>query len=122
MLAPIPSYYSVDSFVTNRYGLLCSMQLVFDLPHCSSVAMANRYISVLIPPAEVTQTSSRIITRMFHIIFSAVMLNISSALLKPSRNQFIRTFDVVSRRSVLSSNCAVDIAPTQSPVDNTWRH
>jgi len=49
------------------------------------------------------------------------MLNIFSELLKPSCIQFIRTFDVVSRRSVLSSNSAVDIAPNQSPVDSTWR-
>jgi hypothetical protein len=121
MLAPIPSHYSVDSFVTNRHRLFCSIQLVFDLPHCSSIAMANRYISNLIPPVEVTQSSSQIITRNFRIIISAVMLNIFSALLKPSHIQFIRMFDVVSRRSVLSSNCAVDIALTQSAVDNTWR-
>jgi hypothetical protein len=84
ILAPVPSYYSVDSFVTNRYRLLCSIQLVFDLPHCSSVSVANRYISVLISPAEVTQSSSQIITRIFHITFSSVILNILSALLKPS--------------------------------------
>jgi len=91
MLAPAPSYYSVDSFVTNRYRLLCSIQLVFDLPHCSSVAMANRYVSVLISPVEVTQSSSQIITRVFHI-FSSVMLNILSALLKPSlSNLFVRS-------------------------------
>jgi len=121
MLAAMPSYYSVDSFVTNRYRLLCSIQLVSDLQHCSSVAMTKRYISVLIPPAEVTQSSSQIITRVCHIIFSALMLNIFLELLKPSCIQFICTFDVVSRRSVLTSNCAVDIAPTQSPVDSTWR-
>ena len=80
MLTPLPRHYSVDGFVTNRYRLLCSIQIVVDLLHCSSVAMANRYISVL-PPAEVTQSSSQIIIRIFHIIFSAVMLNILSALL-----------------------------------------
>jgi hypothetical protein len=122
MMAPIASYYSIDSFVMNRYRLLCFHPVRFRSP----ALLICRYGK----PLHFSPYYSRwSYTKFFsdynsHLSYNnfCITLNIFSVLLKPRHIQFIHTFGVVSRRSVLSSNSAVDIAPTQSAVDNIWPH